>query len=93
MQDVYSNEARQVFQAWKRTIPLNGLVVDIKANRDWVEDLGRMEEWLNVILYRDNFESFSVADRLRIHHYISELIKDLRLIIPTYLEVESHVPA
>lgn len=46
-----------------------------------------------VRLYRDNFDSFSVEDRIVIHNWVSDIISSVREIEPRcYMEVDERVP-
>lgn len=50
-------------------------------------------EYWTLRLYRDDFDSFPVEDRLVIHNWVSDTIKAIRLIEPNcWVEVYERVP-
>jgi hypothetical protein len=70
------------------------------APRPVVADLVHFEEvpdespeYWTIRLYRDNFDKFPAEDRLVISNWVSDVIRNIRLIQPlVYLEVHERMP-
>ncbi len=98
-----SGEAKVKFDAFQNTNtmhPLRKIFRTMPAPRDGVvahlvnfEEQPDAPEYWTIRLYRDNFDSFSPEDRLVIHNWVSDIIRNMRLIEPrVYLEVFERTP-
>lgn len=82
-----NHPVRKVF----RTIPMprDGLVAHLVH---FAEQEDAPEYW-TLRLYRDNFESFSTESKVVIHNWVSDILRNMRMIEPrVYLEVFERMP-
>jgi len=81
------NPVRSIFQSMPAPRPVVADLVHFDEIPDDGQGNGNPEYW-TIRLYRDNFDRFSAEDRLVISNWVSDVIKNIRLIQPLiYLEV------
>jgi len=77
---------RQIFKALPAPRP-------IVADLVHFEEVNETPEFWTLRVYRDSFESFNAEDKLVIHNWISDVIKNIRLVEPNcWLEVYENTP-
>lgn len=80
--------------------PVRKIFRSIPAPRDGVvahlvsyPETEETPEFWTVRLYRDNFESFSTESKVVIHNWVSDILRNMRMIEPrVYLEVFERMP-